>query len=76
MEIDNLHTSQGLLCIDLIITNQPNLILDRGTPAYLELFCHHEIIYCKINFRILPSPPFERKIGILIELLQPRLRRA
>ena len=24
--------------------------------------CHHQIIYCKVNFRIPPPPPYERKI--------------
>ena len=77
MEIDNLFTSLGLSqiiseptnfepnknpsCIDLIITDQPNLILDRGTRASLDSYCHHQIIYCKVNFRIPPPPPFERK---------------
>ena len=46
----------------LIITDQPNLILDSGTRPSLDSFCHHQIIYGKINFRIPPPPPFERKI--------------
>ena len=77
MEIENLLTSLGLSqfnseptnfepnknpsCIDLIITDQPNLILSCGTRASLDSYCHHQIIYCKVNFRI-PPPPFERKI--------------
>ena len=78
MEIENLLTSLGLSqiiseptnfepsknpsCIDLIITDQPNLILDSGTRASLDSFCHHQIIYCKVNFRIPPPTPFERTI--------------
>ena len=77
-EIENLFTSLGLSqviceptnfepnknpsCIDLVITNQPNLILDCGTRASLDSYCHHQIIYCKVNFRIPPPPPYERKI--------------
>ena len=49
-------------CIDLIVTDQPNIILDSGTRASLDPFCHHQIIYCKVNFRIPPPTPFERKI--------------
>ena len=45
-------------CIDLVITDQPNLVLDCGTPASLDSLCHHEITFCKVNFNI---PPFERK---------------
>ena len=49
-------------CIDLIITDQPNLILDDGTRPSLDHYCHHQIIYGKINFRIPPPPPYDRKI--------------
>ena len=78
LEIENLITSLGLSqiiskptnfepnknpsCIDIIITDQPNLVLDRGNRASLDSYCHHQIIYCKVNFRIPPPPPFERKI--------------
>ena len=49
-------------CIDLIVTDQPNIILDSGTRASLDPYCHHQITYCKVNFRIPPPPHFERKI--------------
>ena len=78
-EIEDLFTSLGLSqiiseptnfepncnpsCIDLVVTDQPNLILNSGTRASLDSFCHHQIIHCKVNFRIPPPPPpFERKI--------------
>ena len=76
-EIENLFTTLGLSqiiseptnfepnknpsCIDLIATDQPNLILDCGTRVSLDTYCHHQIIYCRVNFKI-PPPPFERKI--------------
>ena len=78
IEIENLFTSLGLSqiiseptnfepnknpsCIDLIATDQPNLILDCGTCASLDTYCHHQILYCRVNFKIPPPPPFERKI--------------
>ena len=49
-------------CIDLIVTDQPNIILESGTQASLDSYCHHQIIHCKANFRIPPPPPFQRKI--------------
>ena len=61
-EPTNFEPHKNPSCIDLIITNQPNLILDRGTRPSLDPYCHHQIIYGKINFRVLPPPPFERKI--------------
>ena len=48
--------------IDLIITGQPDLILNIVTRPSLDPYCHHQIIYCKVNFRIPPPTPFERKI--------------
>ena len=61
-EPTNFEPHKNPSCIDLIITDQPNLILDSGTRPSLDSFCHHQIIYGKINFRIPPPPPFERKI--------------
>ena len=61
-EPTHFEPSKNPSCIDLIITDQPNLILDSGTQASLDSFCHHQIIYCKVNFRIPPPPPFERTI--------------
>ena len=37
-------------CIDLVIIDQPNLVLDSGTRASLDSFCRHQITYCKVNF--------------------------
>ena len=44
-------------CIDLIITDQPNLVLGSGTRHSLDSCCHHQITYCKMNFSIPPPPP-------------------
>ena len=54
------HTKPS--CIDLVITDQPNLVLDSGTRASLDYFCHHQITYCTVNFNIHPPPLFERRI--------------
>jgi len=43
-------------CIDLIATDQKNLILNSGTRPSLDPKCHHQIIHCKINIGI-PIPP-------------------
>ena len=77
-EIDNMFISLGLSqiiseptnfdpgkkpsCIDLIATDQPNMVLDSGTRTSLDPFCHHQITYCKFSFKIPPPLPFERKI--------------
>ena len=47
-------------CIDLIFTDQPNLIVDSGVHPSLHSNCHHQITYCKINLNIEYPPPYER----------------
>ena len=61
-EPTNFEPGKNLSCIDLIVTDQPNIILDSGTRASLDSTCHHQITYGKVNFRIPPPPPSERKI--------------
>ena len=74
--IDYLTTSYGFLqliselthilknsssCIDLIFTDQPNLITDSGTHLSLHLNCHH-ITFCEINLKITYPPPYRRLV--------------
>ena len=61
-ETTNFEPNKNPSCIKLVITDQPSLVLDSGTRASLDSFCHHRITYCKVNFNILPPPPFERRI--------------
>ena len=51
-ELTNFEPNKNPSCIDLVITDQPNLILDSGTRVFLDPYCHHQIIYCNVNFRI------------------------
>ena len=61
-EPTNFEPHKNPSCIDLILTDQPNIILESDTRASLDCYCHHQIIHCKANFRIPPPPPFERNI--------------
>ena len=61
-EPTNFTPNKNPSCIDLIITDQPNLVLDSGTRPSLDDKCHHQITHCKVNFRIPPPPPCERRI--------------
>ena len=49
-------------CIDLIVTDQPNLVLDSGVRPSLDTSVKHQITFCKINFKIPPLPKYVRKI--------------
>ena len=43
-------------CTDLLVfTTQPNFIVDSGNHPLLHPNCHHQIIYVKVNFKILYS---------------------
>ena len=49
-------------CIDLIITDQPNLVLDSGVRPSLDPLCKHQITFCKTNFSIPPPSAYKRKV--------------
>ena len=42
-------TSCSSLCIDLIFTSQPNLVMESGVHSSLHPNCHHQIVFAKIN---------------------------
>ena len=65
--IDSLTTTHGLhqlisqpthllptssTCIDLIFTDQPNLVVNSGAHPSLHKNCHHQITFCKLNLKI------------------------
>ena len=49
-------------CIDLIITDQPNILVDHGVHPSLYKTCHHEITYGNINLLVPPPHSYKRKI--------------
>ena len=53
---------QSSSCIDLIFTNQPNIVMDSSVDSSLHPKCHHQIIYSKLNIKIEYTPPYIREI--------------
>ena len=53
---------QSSSCIDLIFTNQPNIVMDSGVDSSLHHKCHHQIIYSKLNFKIEYPHQYIRKL--------------
>ena len=49
-------------CIDVILTDQPNLFLESGVYPSLHEQCHHQIIYGKLSIKNPAPPPYQRKI--------------
>ena len=50
-------------CIDLIFTDQPNLVVNGGVHPSLHKNCHRQIMFCKLNLKIEYSPPYERLVS-------------
>ena len=53
---------QSKSCIDLILTDQPNLCIESGIHPSLHEQCHHQIIYGKLSIRNPAPPPYTRKL--------------
>ena len=49
-------------CIDLIFTDQSNLVVDSGTHSFLNPKFHHQITYCKFNLNIKYPPLYQRLV--------------
>ena len=57
------HISQKFnSCIDMLFTNQQNLINNSEIHPSLHSNCHHQIIYGKVNLEIFYLPRYERHI--------------
>ena len=44
-------------CIDLIFTNPPNIIMDSGVHSSQHEKYHYQIIYSKLNEKLITPPP-------------------
>ena len=49
-------------CINLIFTNQSNLVIDSGVHPSLHANCHHQITYSLLNLKIEYPPLYERLV--------------
>ena len=49
-------------CIDLIICEQPNLVIDSGVRSSLDQTCKHQITYCKLSIKRPLIPPPKRLV--------------
>ena len=54
-------------CIDLIFTDQPNLIIESGVHPSLHEQCHHQITYGKMSVSNIALPPTPAGFGITIK---------
>ena len=54
--------SNSSSCIDLIIKNQPNLMVDSVIHPSFHPNCHHQIIHCKINLQVKYPQPYQKHV--------------
>ena len=47
-------------CIDLMFTNQPNLVINSGVHPSLHQNCHHQKIFAQINLEVYYPPLYKR----------------
>ena len=57
-----IHIRKNSSCIDLIFTNQPNLIVNRGTDPSLRESCQHQITFAKAMLRVEYPPSYKRHV--------------
>ena len=50
------------LCIDLIFTTQPKLVVESGVHPSLHENCHHQLVFAKFKLQIYYPPPYLREI--------------
>ena len=62
MEPTNFEPNKIPSCIDLIFTDQPNIVMESGVRPSLDNLCHHQITFCKLNLHIPPPPAYFRKL--------------
>ena len=47
-------------CIDLIICDQPNLVIESGVRPSLDQACKHQITFCRLSIKTFRILPFQR----------------
>lgn len=63
-------------CIDLIFVSSKNFVSKSGVLPSLFPTCHHQVVYCKLNFQTSFPPPYKRKIWDFSRANTDEIRRA
>ena len=56
------NSSGAKTCIDLLATDQPNLVLSNEIHPSLHNKCHHDVNFVKMNLKCPPPPSYERRV--------------
>ena len=63
-------------CIDLILTSQPNLVMESGIHSLLHSNCHHQIVFAKFNLSLFYPLPYGRAVWYYERANTELMRRA
>ena len=63
-------------CIDLILTDQPNLSMNFGVHSSLHPNCHHHIVHSRFNLNIYYPLPYQRLIWDYKKADSTKIRKA
>ena len=63
-------------CIDLIICDQPNLVIASGARPSLDNTCKQQITFCKLSIRTPIIPPFKRLVWFYDKANRELIKRA
>ena len=55
-------TSIAKTCIDLIVTDQENLVQSLEIHPSIHSTCHHQVVFSKLNINCPPPPPHKHHI--------------
>ena len=66
LDATNFEPHKNPSCVDLVVTDQPNIIFHSGTRDSLDSYCHHQLIV-KLISKYLLFYTLRQKIGILTE---------
>ena len=55
-------TSRTQHCIDLVATDQPNIIIKNEVAPSLHTNCSHQVNLVKLDLKCPPAPPFKRVV--------------
>ena len=61
-EPTNFEDNKSPSCIDLIISDQPNVVMESGVRPSPDNFCKHQMTFCNLNIHIPPPPLYSRRI--------------
>ena len=60
-EPTNFEENKSPSCIDLIISDQPNVVMESGLRPSPDNVCKHQMTFCNLNLH-LPPPVYSRKM--------------